>query len=270
MTTRFDRASAVTELSPGRFRATLAPEWWVVRGPHGGYLATILLRCLAAVVGDDERVPRSLTVHFVSAPAQGDLDISATVERTGKSLTSASARATQNGEVVALALGAFSVPWEGGFEFSDATMPTAMAFEDAFRVPVEGPDFPPFLGNFDMRWAIGDPPFTGSEHARIGGWFRLAEAQPADAFVVATLMDAWPPVVFPPATTPLVAPTIDLTIHFREPLPVAGAAPDDFYLGFFSSKLSHEGFFEEDGELWSPDGRLLAQSRQLALTIPRR
>ena len=269
MTTAFDRDTAITELAPGRFRSELSEKWWVVRGPHGGYLTTILLRCLTAAVGDDARVPRSLSVHFVAAPVQGSIEIAAAVERTGKSLTSASARATQNGEVVALALGAFSVPWERGFEFSGAEMPAAASFDDSLQVPTTGDQFPPFLGNFDMRWAIGDPPFSGSEHARLGGWFRLAEPQIADAHVVATLMDAWPPVVFPPATTPLVAPTIDLTIHFREPLPVAGASPDDYYLGAFSSKLSHEGFFEEDGELWTPDGRLLAQSRQLALTITR-
>ena len=42
---------------------------------------------------------------------------------------------------------------------------------------------------------------------------------------------------------------------------------DDWYLVTFSSRLSAEGFAEEDGELWSRDGRLLAQSRQLALVL---
>jgi acyl-CoA thioesterase len=81
-------------------------------------------------------------------------------------------------------------------------------------------------------------------------------------------MDAWPPVVFPVATELLVAPTVDLTIHFRSPLPLEGAAPDDYYLGVFWSHLARDGFFEEDGELWSKDGVLIAQSRQLALTLP--
>ena len=42
-------------------------------------------------------------------------------------------------------------------------------------------------------------------------------------------------------------------------------APSDHVLGRFSSRLAVAGVWEEDGELWSPDGELIAQSRQLAL-----
>jgi acyl-CoA thioesterase len=60
-------------------------------------------------------------------------------------------------------------------------------------------------------------------------------------------------------------PTVDLTIHFRdEPAPV-----HDWCLARFVSRHASHGFVEEDGEIWSRDGRLLAQSRQLALMSPR-
>ena len=60
-------------------------------------------------------------------------------------------------------------------------------------------------------------------------------------------------------------PTIDLTIHFRAPVPLDGAAPDDWLLAVFHSHVARHGFVEEDGEIWSRSGRLLAQSRQLAI-----
>jgi hypothetical protein len=71
-----------------------------------------------------------------------------------------------------------------------------------------------------------------------------------------------------PLTAPVAAPTVDLTIHFRRALPLPGMDPAAPLLGLFTSRFSADGFFEEDGELWSPDGVLLAQSRQLALLRP--
>jgi hypothetical protein len=35
----------------------------------------------------------------------------------------------------------------------------------------------------------------------------------------------------------------------------------------FRTTVAAEGYLEEDGEVWSLDGRLLAQSRQLALLL---
>ena len=58
------------------------------------------------------------------------------------------------------------------------------------------------------------------------------------------------------------APTIDLTVHFRAPLPL-----DDTCCSAASAELVRDGFFDEDGELWAPDGTLVAQSRQLGLLI---
>jgi acyl-CoA thioesterase len=45
------------------------------------------------------------------------------------------------------------------------------------------------------------------------------------------------------------------------------AALDEPVLAVFRSHTSANGFFEEDGELWSRDGVLLAQSRQVALLL---
>ena len=95
----------------------------------------------------------------------------------------------------------------------------------------------------------------------------MREPQAVDAFVAATLLDAWAPPVFARSTEPVVCPTIDLTMHFRSALPLPGASPEDYYLGRFSSSLSRDGLFEEDGILWAADGTVIAQSRQLAVAF---
>lgn len=78
------------------------------------------------------------------------------------------------------------------------------------------------------------------------------------------------PPVFGRTNEPLVVPTIDLTVHFRSALPRAGIATDGFVLAVFRTSVAAEGFLDEDGEVWGPDGTLLAQSRQLAAILPLR
>ena len=78
--------------------------------------------------------------------------------------------------------------------------------------------------------------------------------------------DAWWPSPLPRLTRPVAAPTIDLTVHFRAPA-AAAAIAEEPVLAVFRSSTAADGFFEEDGELWSADGVLLAHSRQLALLV---
>ena len=95
----------------------------------------------------------------------------------------------------------------------------------------------------------------------------MIEPRPLDALLATALMDFWPPSMFNRIGAVTGVPTVDLTVHLRAELPPADARDDDWYLVTFCSRLSAEGFAEEDGELWSRAGRLLAQSRQLALVL---
>ena len=264
--TDFVQTTAVRELGDGVFSAEVDERWWVVRGPHGGYLSAIILRALLGLQPDQDRHIRSFTTHFLAAPHAGPMEIRTSIQRTGKSMTFLSARAVQEDRPIAMALAAFSVPWPG-LEFDDNPAPEVPGPDEGFPVPTEGGGIPKFLGNFDMRWIFGERPFSGADEAVVGGWFRLREPEVADAPVMACLLDAWAPAVFPRAKQLVVAPTIDLTMHFRSPLPLEGAGAEDFYLGRFKSTLARDGFFEEDGEVWSKDGVLIAQSRQLALAL---
>jgi acyl-CoA thioesterase len=239
-----------------------------VRGPNGGYVAAVLLRALTERLDDPTRTPRSLTVHYTAPPAEGFVEIETVVERSGRSLTTLSVRMTQEGRLLALGLAAFSAP-RNGPSIQHARMPDVAAPElctpvsrptGGFRLPIHE--------RYHTRWAVGGPPFSGAPEALCGGWIRMAEPRVPDALAVAAFADAFPPAPFSWATpqTPLgPAPTIDLTVHFRTALPLPGAGPEDFVLAVFRAREARDGFFEEDGEIWTPDGVLLAQSRQLAI-----
>jgi acyl-CoA thioesterase len=153
---------------------------------------------------------------------------------------------------------------KGAVDFAHAHMPDVPAPEAIDRFP-KGAELPRFMDNWDFRWAFGEPLWSGAAEALTGGWVRLAERQEWDYALITQLSDVWFPAVFPMLAGPNPVPTVDLTIHFRAELPLAALQRDDFALVRFHTRFSGHGFIDEDGEIWAPDGTLIAQSRQLAL-----
>jgi acyl-CoA thioesterase len=256
----FSRDTAVRELEPGLFEGSVNRDWWIVFGPNGGFVAALLMRAMTTTVADDSRTPRSLTVHYTAAPREGSVRIRTTLERAGRTMTTVTARMTQDERLVAIAAAAFSAPRNPVVEFADAPPPDVPPPEQVETVAPH-PEQPPFAHQWEVKPALGDPLFSGAARALAGGWIRLHEPEPLDGALVAQLTDAWIPPIFTRLREPNPVPTIDLTVHFRAALPL----PADWVLGRFETRLSSEGFVEEDGEIWSRDGRLVAQSRQLAV-----
>lgn len=253
----------------GSFSGRVSETWRAGRGPHGGYLAALILRGMIEAVDDAERAPRSLTIHYARAPAPGAVRLSVRVERTGRSLTSASARLEQDGELMALALAAFSLPWPA-MELDELPLPPVEPPDPRPAEPIPAHDgIPRFLGHMVMQPRIGPHPFSGADGPmEVGGWLGLYEPQPLDAPAVALLTDAWLSPPFVRLSEPHVSPTIDLTIHFRRDLPRSAADPRELVLAAFRTRLVRDGFFENDAVIWDADGDVLAQARQLALLMP--
>lgn len=259
----FDTATAITPAAPHSYTADVDPSWHVRRGANGGVVAAVMLRALLAEVDDPARLPRSLTIHYPGPFDSGPTQIDAAVVRSGRSLTTARAEASRDGAAIALALAAFSAPFPSA-DFADIAMPDVPGPDDVEPfVRIEGG--PPFAQHFSYRLAHGDRPFSGADRAEAAVWLAPKDPTVLDYPLLAALTDAFVPVIFATQRGPLAAPTVDLTIHFRNPIPEGDTGP---WLGVFRTRLAVEGFMEEDGEIWSRDGVLLAQSRQLALAMP--
>jgi acyl-CoA thioesterase len=259
----FARATAVQALGGGAWRATCDPAWNTQLGPNGGYLAAVILRAMIGELDDGDREARSLTCHYLRPPAEGELRLDVTVERSGRSLSTITARVSQGGALCVLAVGAFAIDFEGAMDYA-AAPPQAPAPGEVERLaPVA---IVPITEHFEMRPTIGAPLYAGAHESASGGWLRFADPSPLDAPALAMFADAWWPSPLPRLTRPVSAPTIDLTVHFRAPA-AAAAIAEEPVLAVFRSSTAADGFFEEDGELWSADGVLLAHSRQLALLV---
>ena len=251
------------------FGAQVAADWRAGRGPHGGYLAAMLLRALIASVSDPAREPRSLTIHYARAPEPGAVQIRVAIEREGRSVSTLSARMYQGEQLTALVLAAFSVPWTGP-EISEVVMPDVRppdASRESLKLMEHGPEF---ARHIVLQPRIEGRPLSGEERPMvIRGWMGLAEPRPIDALSLAFFSDALIPAPYMRMREWSAVPTVDLTVHFHARMrPAAGADPHELCLAQTTSELVHDGFFVEDGVIWATDGTLLAHSRQLAIVVP--
>jgi len=217
---------------------------------------------MRAEIADPNRLPRTLTLHYLRPPSEGDVEVAVTVERSGRSATTCSARMFQGDKLVTIALCVLSTDYAGMDEWAPDP-PAALPPADVPELGIPGKP-PPMFDRLETRPAFGSPPFSGGPEAVTGGWLRTRDGDRLGPELVALFTDAWWPAPFSRLDAPSMAPTLELTIHFRaKPLP-----EDEYALVHFRTDASIDGLFDEQGEVWGADGRLLAQSRQLALLRP--
>jgi acyl-CoA thioesterase len=264
MSSHFDRDTALTQLDEGRFAGRVSRDFWVQSGPNGGYLAAIALRGALALVPEAERAPRSLHVRFLAPPTADAFELIAEPIRSGRSMTTIAVRMRQEGRDFLLASACFSQAFSS-IAFQDCTMPQALPVERG--EPIEKQIA--LNQRFDMWRAIGGE-LRKSERALTGGWIRFADPRPVDALALAVLWDCWPPAVFARALDRRfrgAVPTVEASIYFRRRVPLPNATAADYVLLKVESTMADEGLVEESSEIWSHDGLLLAQSRQLCLLL---
>jgi acyl-CoA thioesterase len=267
MQSRLQRDSGVEPLGDGSYGVLIDRGWWIHRGPNGGYVAAFLVRALEAEVGDQERMVRSTTIHYLRPPEAGPAQVDVVVQRAGRTLSTVTAELHQHGRLLALATAALATERDGTLDFDELPAPEAPDPESISPRDRAAPGAPPQIpmsARYDQRHFIGTPPFVAGPEALTGGWLRQADQGEVDVAALVAYTDAWSPAIFSlGAFVPV--PTIDLTVHVRRD-------PAEFDTSWclvrFRTNVAAGGFIEEDGEIWSRDGVLLAQSRQLALMMP--
>ena len=266
MPSRFDTDTAVDPIAPGVYSARIDAGWWIERGPNGGYIAALLMQAFLAEVADPDRHARSLTVHYLAPAVEGPAQLVVRTERTGRLVRYLTARLAQGDRLLATAQAAFATVGTSGPSFADPSFPD-YPDPDAMGPAADPPGLVAMRERYEYRHVTGAPWDGPGRTAETGGWIRLREQRPYDAAVVAALSDAWYPAIFTRLTERLGVPTIDLTVHVRSVGALQRLAPDDWMAVRFRTTVATEGFLEEDGQLWAPDGTLVAHSRQLGLLL---
>jgi acyl-CoA thioesterase len=255
----FEHDTSVRPRGDGLFDCEIRPDWWVVAGPNGGYIAAIIVRALSADPALDSRPLRSVTIHYLGRPQAGPAEVHVEADRHGRSVSFSRARLGQGGRTIASAAAVFADD-RPGLELDWTEPPQVRAPDEIEQLPDNGAGLA-FARQFDSRPTIGSRLFGGADEALTGGWIRFRDERPLDAAALVALCDAWFPAVFAMVSEPLPVPTLELTVHLRGRLP----RPRDWTLGRWTTQLARDGFLEESAEIYSREGELLAHSRQLAL-----
>ena len=260
----FATATAVQPAAAGQWTASIHPGWDIAGNANGGYLLAVAARALADATGRPD--PVTVTAHFLSPCQPGSIRITAQVLREGRRFATGTATMFADARPLLAVLGTFGdLSQAEGPELVQGAPPELPPPEQCVRLHPAGTFPPPFMGRVDLRLHPDDAAFaTGrqSGHALMRGWFRLPGDEPVDSLALLCAVDAFPPTAFNARLPIAWTPTVELTAHIR-------ASPAPGWLRCrFSTRFVTAGFLEEDGEVWDSTGRLVGQSRQLAL-VPR-
>lgn len=255
--------TAVTSTSPGCYATIIRDGYGAGAGvPNGGLLLAIMARAMA----DTAQRPALLTVtaQYLRRSRPGPATVATETLRSGR-MVMTRARLEQAGDVAIHASGIFAdravLPRRTHVDMTPPDLPdpdTCLALDDLPDAVVRG--FPPIFHRLDHRIPSEQLRFvhgTMDAHASVAGWYRPLVGR-ADEIAVPFLMDALFPPVFNIGMRAFV-PTLEFTVQVRRP-------PGDDWLRYrFATRAIAGGVMEEDGQLWTAGGELIALSRQTAL-----
>ena len=256
---------------PRRWTGTMSDRWDIGDKPNGGYMLAVAVRAMSGVTHAsraEHEDPFSVTAHYLRPGETGAVDVDVDLVRTVRTLSTVTATMSQAGKEKLRLVGTFGrLDRASGPTAIGAAPPELPSPEECLSRRGGGQThYVPsrFSDNVDVRlhpdtgWVRGVPSGT----AELTGWMQFTDGRPADVLSLALFADAFPPTVFEVLPSAQWVPTIELTVHFR-------AAPAPGWLrARFNSRYLINGLFEEDGEIWDSTGRLVAQSRQLAMVLP--
>ena len=263
----FDQAIALQSSGGDRMTGHTHPAYANMVGPYGGITAAVLLN---AVLQHPQRLgdPLALTVNFAVAVADGSFDILARPARTNRStqhwVLDLSQPDAQGAPAVVATGTAVTAVARDTWASNDTPMPAAPPADTlpqhALGARVE------WAKRYDMRPCEGALPsrWDGSGSSSLTRqWVRDEPPRPLDAAALIAMADVFYPRVWLRRATPVPAGTVSFSVYIHADAATLAAVGARHLLVQAQAQAFHKGFFDQNAQLWSPDGDLLAVSHQL-------
>jgi acyl-CoA thioesterase len=261
----FDEATAVTA-GDSRWQGRTSPDYWAFVGPFGGCTAATILR---ALIEHPQRAgdPLALTVNYCAPVKEGAFDLDVRLVKANRSSQHWSVEMTQGSdEVVTLATAVFAERRES-WSHQPMPFPGATPFEQVRSYPSLAMTW---VKQYDFRFVEGEPTFGTapppseplSPYSKL--WIADRKPRKLDALSLMSMSDAFFGRVFHARRELVPFGTVSLTTYFHVDAADLAAEDTTRVLAVADARIFHKSYGDQHGELWSPSGRLLATTTQIA------
>lgn len=260
----FDADTAVEAAGDHLYAATITDRWnGIGIRPNGGYALVVCLQALRRSMPFPD--PFAISAFFLRPTAAGPALVTTEIARVGRRVATGEARLSQNGVETVRAVATFTDLAAATGRTLVIGAPPAPSPPPGAVDPLGGASVPgiTIADRFEYRmaempgWAKGQP--SGAPSFLF--WMRFKEPRDADVFALPLLVDAAFPAVM--EIGELGSSTLEMTVHVR------GRPAPGWLACRVATRYVVDGYHEEDFEIWDSAGRIVAQSRQLALLPPR-
>jgi len=261
----FDDATRITA-GDSSWQGHTSDDYWAFVGPFGGATAATILR---ALIDHPQRAgdPLSLTVNFCAPVAHGAFDLDVRLVKANRSSQHWCVEMTQGGgEVSTLATAVFAER-RPSWDHTQAPFPGATPFAQARSFPRTPMTW---THQYDFRFVEGEPSFYGTPSlspplsAYSKQWIGDHVPRKIDMLSLMSMSDAFFGRVFLARRELIPFGTVSITTYFHTASEELADEDISQVLAVADAKIFHKSYGDQSGELWSPNGRLLATTTQIA------
>lgn len=210
--------------------------------------------------------PLTVTVNFCAPLALEEFDVHVRLLRANRSSQHWMAELTQgdNG-VVAFATAVFATRRES-WSHQQTPMPTAPPPDQIAPLPNAG--IANWTEQYQFRFVDGTPEYNGetrreepaSAFSRM--WLSDTAPRPVDFLSLLSMSDTFFARIFHVLGTIVPIGTVSITTAFHADAADLAAENTTVVLGVADANIFHKNYSDQIGQLWSPNGRLLATTTQ--------
>jgi acyl-CoA thioesterase len=240
-------------------------SWGQGRTLFGGLSAALAFKKLRSNT-DSTRPLRSLAVNFCGQTlVNTPFSINEQLLSAGKSISQINGQVLQNNRIVTQVCACFGDERASDIEISSPKIELPELGNNPRLNYAKGLT-PEFVQHFEFEYCKGQFPFSNSPKNELAGWVHFKESGETftEAHLIA-LIDAWPPTVLQKLKTPAPCASISWNLEIVQPLSLLKSPLQaDTWLYYDAEiKQAHHGYAHTEAKIYTPDGTLLALSRQL-------